>query len=42
MKSNHIKENGQIIIMLALVMVALLGFTGLAIDGGMVYSDRRN
>lgn len=35
-------EKGQLIVMLALVMVVLLGFTGLAVDGGMIYSDRRN
>ncbi len=34
-------ENGQILILLALGMVALLGFTALAIDGGMYFSDRR-
>lgn len=40
MKSNL--ENGQAIILLVISMVVLLGFTALAIDGGMVYSDRRH
>jgi len=34
-------EQGQVIILMALAMVALLGFTSLAIDGGMLYADRR-
>lgn len=34
-------ENGQILVLLALAIVGLLGFTALAIDVGMVYSDRR-
>ena len=36
------KEHGQAIILIALAMVVLLGFTALAIDGGMLYSDRRH
>lgn len=35
------QESGQILIVLAVALVALLGFTALAIDVGMVYSDRR-
>ena len=35
------KSKGQIIVILAGVLVVLLGFTALAIDGAMVYSDRR-
>lgn len=34
-------ERGQAIILLVLSMVGLLAFTALAIDGGLVYSDRR-
>ena len=34
-------EKGQSVVLLALAFVALLGFTALAIDGGMVYADRR-
>ncbi len=35
------QESGQILVVLAVALVALLGFTALAIDVGMVYSDRR-
>lgn len=34
-------ERGQAIVLLAVTIVVLLGFTALAIDGGMVYADRR-
>jgi hypothetical protein len=34
-------ENGQVLILLAVGMVVLMGFTALAIDGSNVYSDRR-
>jgi hypothetical protein len=34
-------EKGQSVVLLALAFVVLLGFTALAIDGGMVYADRR-
>jgi hypothetical protein len=34
-------ERGQALILIALAIVALLGMTGLAIDGGMVMADRR-
>lgn len=34
-------EKGQIIVILALALIALLGVTALAMDGGLVYSDRR-
>lgn len=34
-------ERGQILVLLALVLLGLLGFTALAIDGGMIYADRR-
>lgn len=34
-------EHGQALVLLVLGMVALLGFTALAVDGGMLYSDRR-
>jgi hypothetical protein len=43
MKSRRdVSEKGQAIVLMVLGMVALLGFTALAIDGGMVYSDRRH
>jgi hypothetical protein len=35
-------EKGQALILLVFAAVALLGFTALAIDGGMVYADRRH
>jgi len=40
---NKIKssERGQILVLLVLALVGLLGFTALAIDGGMIYADRR-
>jgi hypothetical protein len=43
MKRKHLSsENGQAVILLALAFIALLGFTALAIDGGMVYANRRH
>lgn len=35
-------EQGQVLILVVLALVGLLGFVALAIDGGMVYSDRRH
>lgn len=35
-------EKGQVLVLLVLGVVALLGFTALALDGGMLYSDRRH
>jgi hypothetical protein len=35
-------EEGQVLVLIVLAMVVLLGFTALAVDGGMVYSDRRH
>jgi hypothetical protein len=35
-------ESGQAIVLLVFAVIALMGFTALAIDGGMVYSDRRH
>ncbi|MBN1373664.1 MAG: hypothetical protein JW987_17125 [Anaerolineaceae bacterium] len=34
-------ERGQVVVFLVIVLVALLGFSALAIDGGMIYADRR-
>lgn len=34
-------ERGQIIVILALSMVALIGFAALALDGSMIYNERR-
>lgn len=41
MKTHRPSEKGQILVLLALVLVGLLGFTALAVDGGMIYADRR-
>lgn len=35
-------EKGQAIIIIAFAILALLGFAALAIDGGLVYADRRH
>ncbi len=34
-------ESGQVIVLLAVGLLALLGLTAVAIDGGMIYADRR-
>jgi len=41
MKKIHVSEKGQILVLLVLVLIGLLGFTALAVDGGMIYADRR-
>jgi hypothetical protein len=41
MKNRMVSERGQVMVLLVLAIVGLLAFTALAIDGGMVYSDRR-
>jgi hypothetical protein len=41
MFTKNISEKGQAIVLLVVSIVVLLGFTALALDGGMVYSDRR-
>lgn len=41
MNNRNLSERGQILILIVLSFTVLLGFTALAIDGGMVYSDRR-
>ena len=40
--NRNISEKGQALILIAFGIVALIGFTALAIDGGRVFSDRRN
>ena len=42
MTRNHHSEKGQALVIMVLGMIALLGFTALAIDGGMLYADRRH
>jgi len=40
---NNVKsQKGQALILIAFGIVALIGFTALAVDGGRVFSDRRN
>ena len=41
-KQNLLKERGQSLIIIALAAVGLFAFTALAVDGGMVFSDRRH
>lgn len=38
---NNSSEKGQVLILVVLGMVVLLGFTALAVDGSMIYADRR-
>jgi len=40
-KTFHATERGQVIVFLVVGLVVFLGFTALAIDAGMAYSDRR-
>jgi Flp pilus assembly protein TadG len=42
MKEKKPSESGQAIVLLAIAIVVLLGFTALAVDGGMVFADRRS
>jgi uncharacterized membrane protein len=39
--NTHHSESGQILLILTVGIVALLGFLALAVDGGMIYADRR-
>ncbi len=41
MKRNA-RETGQAVVVIAVSLLVLLGIAGLAVDGGMLYSDRRN
>ena len=42
MKNNKSSEKGQALVIIAFAIIGLLALTALAIDGGNVYSDRRN
>jgi len=42
MDKNTSLEKGQAIVMIAISLVVLLGFAALAVDGSMIYSDRRH
>jgi hypothetical protein len=41
MKINE-REKGQVIVIIALAIVVLMGFTALAIDGSLIYSEKRS
>jgi len=41
MKANKKQEAGQVLVILALVLVGLLGFAALVVDGGTIFADRR-
>jgi hypothetical protein len=40
-KQKFQEESGQVLVMIAVGLVVLLGFTAMAVDGGMIYADRR-
>ena len=39
---SHQTEQGQVLVFFSIILVVLLGFSALAIDGGMLFSDRRH
>ena len=41
MKHKRITDRGQVLIIFVFAVIGLIGMTGLAIDGGMIFSDRR-
>ena len=41
-KKKDKRESGQVLVIIAIAMVGLAGFTALVVDGGMVYADRRH
>lgn len=42
MKLNRIADRGQVLIIFVFAVVGLVGMTGLAIDGGNIFADRRH
>src|SRR5512143_4256505 len=42
MKKFHLAHRGQVLIIFVFAIIGLVGATGLAIDGGNIYSDRRH
>src|SRR5512135_615887 len=42
MKPSVQRQRGQALILIVLAIVGMVGLTGLAIDGGNAYSDRRH
>jgi Tfp pilus assembly protein PilX len=41
MKTNHQSERGQALVLIVLAIFGVLGISALAIDGGMLYAERR-
>lgn len=41
MKNKKSQETGQILVIFAVALIVMLGFAALAIDGGMIFVDRR-
>ncbi len=41
MKAKRTRETGQALVLIVLAVVGMVGFAALAIDGGMVYAERR-
>jgi hypothetical protein len=41
MKDQHTSERGQALVLIVLAIVGMFGFSALAIDGGMLYAERR-
>lgn len=42
MNKHNKSERGQALILIVFAIIGLIGMTGLVVDGGIVYSDRRN
>lgn len=42
MKKTNKSERGQALILIVFAIIGLIGMTGLTVDGGIAYSDRRN
>lgn len=42
MKKNNKSESGQALILIVFAIIGLIGMTGLTVDGGIVFSDKRN
>lgn len=41
-KKRRLTGRGQVLVLIVIALIALLGFTALAIDGGNIYTSRRN
>ena len=42
MKAHSKSERGQALILIVFAIIGLIAMTGLTVDGGLAYSDRRN